>query len=343
MPEGARQLWAASGRLPEGIIYPELIHSGLVETLVQNTDAFNAQSLNAIRLVTARRRGDFMQQSFFKNVANIVQRRQVTGSPSNPDVTSEPIPVDEFVSVKLNRRVGPIDQTLDSFKKIGSQAELEAVSFTVGEQIAKAVMVEQLDTGLLAAVGAIRNTAGLFIDRGPANSPSGTLDTETLVDGLALMGDAASRVVIWIMHSKPFFDLVKNQIAANIDGVSNWNVATATPVTLNRPVLVTDSASLVSQESSPEEAQYTTLGLTADGIVLEDSEEETMFSEIISGRQNLVVRLQGEFAYNVGLKGFAYDTTAGVNPDDTVLGTGSNWTNLMDSIKDLVGVAIQTR
>lgn len=33
MGEGTRQLWAASGRLPEGLIYPELVYSGLSETL----------------------------------------------------------------------------------------------------------------------------------------------------------------------------------------------------------------------------------------------------------------------------------------------------------------------
>jgi hypothetical protein len=81
MAEGTRQLWAASGRLPEGLIYPELVHGGLVETLVQNTDAFNAASGNTIRLVTARRRGDFAQESFIKNVNNLINRRQVTGSP----------------------------------------------------------------------------------------------------------------------------------------------------------------------------------------------------------------------------------------------------------------------
>lgn len=342
--EGTRQFWAASGRLPEGLIYPELIHAGLVETLVQNTDAFNAASNNAIRLVTQRRRGDFAQESFFKNVSNIVQRREVTGSPENGDVTSNPIPMDEFISVKLNRRIGPIDQTLDSFKKIQSQSELEAISFAVGEQIAKAVQIEQLDTGLSAVVASLANTAALFEDRGPANTPQNDLTTDTLLKGLARFGDAASRIRIWVMHSKAFFDLVQNQIAANIDGVSNFNVATATPVTLNRPVLVTDSAALVTSEASPEEPAYYTLGLTEDAVRLEDSEEETMFSEIISGRQNLVLRLQGEFAYNIRLRGRAWDVTnGGINPTDTAIATGSNWDSVMDNVKDLEGVIIQTQ
>jgi hypothetical protein len=53
--EGTRQLWAASGRLPEGLIYPELVHTGISETLVQNSQAFNAASQGAIRLVPTQR------------------------------------------------------------------------------------------------------------------------------------------------------------------------------------------------------------------------------------------------------------------------------------------------
>ena len=331
--EGTRNLWAASGRLPEGLIYPELVHGGLIETLVQNTDAFNAASGNTIRLVTSRRQGDFAQESFIKNVSGLVTRRAVAGSPENATVSSNPVPMDEFVSVKVNRRVGPIDQTLDSFRKIGKAADLEVLSRTLGVQIAKAIQVDQLESGLTSLVAAITNVGALT----NTTSPEATIDTDRLVDGLALFGDAGSRVKLWVMHSKVYYDLVKNQIAANVDGISNLNIATATPVTLNRPVLVSDSASLVTG------GIYTTLGLTENAAVLEDSEEESLMGDLITGKDNLVVRLQGEFAYNIGLKGIAWDVAnGGVNPDDTAIGTGSNWDSVMDDVKDLPGIAIQT-
>lgn len=333
MAEGTRQLWAASGRLPEGLIYPELLHGGMVETLVQNTDAFNAASGNTIRLVTARRRGDFAQESFIKNVSGLVNRRGVAGSPENPAVTSNPVPMDEFVSVKVNRRVGPIDQTLDSFRKLGENANLEILNLKLGGQIAKAIQVEQLDAGLTSLVAAITAQGSLT----NTTSPEALIDTNRLVDGLALFGDAGSRVKMWVMHSKPFYDLVKDQIGLNVDGISNFNIANAAPVTLNRPVLVTDSASLVNGSI------YTTLGLTEDAVVMEDSEEESMFGDLITGKDNLVVRLQGEFAYNIKVKGSAWDVAnGGVNPDDTALGTGTNWDSVMDNVKDLAGIAIQS-
>jgi hypothetical protein len=77
--------------------------------------------------------------------------------------------------------------------------------------------------------------------------------------------------------------------------------------------------------------------------VLEDSEEEMLYTDVITGKENIITRLQGEFAYNMNLKGFAWDVAnGGVNPDDTALGTGSNWDSVMDSDKDLAGFAIRT-
>jgi hypothetical protein len=264
--------------------------------LVQNSAAFNAASQGAIRLVPTRRMGDFAQSSFFKNVANLIERRAVTGSPDNPDVTSKTLPADEFISVKLNRRIGPVDATLDAFKKLGREPNMEVVSFGLGEQVAKAQQLEWLNDGLTAVVAGIANQGSLTITR-----------------------------------------LVKSQIAANIDGVSNFNVARATPITLNRPVLVTDSADLVNGSI------YTTLGLTEDAVVIEESETPYIHNEIISGKENLVVRLQGEYAYNLGLRGLAWDiTNGGINPDNGALGTGTNWDSVMDDVKDLPGVAIQS-
>lgn len=349
MATGGRAAWAASGaasHLPQGLIYPELVHSGMNETLVQNTDAFNEASRNAIRLVTARRRGDFAQESFFKNVSNLINRRDVASqSPGNNTVTPSEVPMNEHISVKLNRRIGPVDQTFDSFRKLGSNVDLEVLSFLLGGQIAKAAQVDQLDAGLRALVAALSQSNNSLVDNFNA-SPAVGMTTATLVNALAKYGDAAGRIVMWVMHSKVYFDLVQNQITANIDGISNFNIAQATPVTLNRPVLVTDSAALVTDPAeSPTEAtnQYTTLALTENAVVLEDSEEEMLYTDVITGRENIVARLQGEFAYNIGVRGYQWDpANGGVNPSNATLATGTNWDLVMDSIKDGAGVAIRT-
>ncbi len=312
-------------------IYDDQVQGGMVETLVQNTDAFNAASRGAIRLVTNRLPGNFEIEAFFQNIDGLVQRRDLT---SVAPVAAQKVTQEEMISVKLNRRVGPIEQTLDAFRKIGAQAGEQSLSFLIGTQIAKAMQVDWLHSGLLSVVNALVNIPAL------GHSAAASLGTSDLVNGLSKMGDASSRVILWLMHSKPYYDLVNNQIADNIDGVSNFNVATATPITLNRPVLVTDDDALILP-GSPN--RYRTLGLVASAVTLEDSEEDMIQNEIVTGLENLVVRLQTEFAYNVGLKGFQWDTTnGGVNPTNAALGTGSNWDQIMANVKDLAGVFVES-
>lgn len=334
MAEGTREDWAGTGRLPQGLIYPELVHAGMVETLQQNTEVFNGASQNTIRQIVRSRLGDFAQESFFGIVSNLINRRLVDASPANPAVVASEMPKEEFINVKLNRRIGPVDQTLDSFRKIGQTPDFEVISFTLGEQIAKAIQVDWLTTGLNAAVAALLNVAVL------SEVSANTITTVNLVDALARFGDKASAIKMWVMTSSVYYDLVKEQIAANITNISDFNIASATPVTLNRPVLITDDAAL-SPVGSP--LIHFTLGLTENAIVMEESEDTLLHTDVITGKENIVARMQGEYAFNIGLKGFKWDVAnGGVNPDATALGTGSNWDKAATADKDLAGVVLTT-
>lgn len=329
----------AAGKASDFKVYQDQFQAGVIETLTQNSTAFNAASAGAISLSTISRRGDFSQQAFFKNVANLISRRDTT---SVSDATILPMTQDEWISVKLNRKIGPVDQTKDAFRKIMAGMSEDEMSFVLGEMAAKAMQVEMLNSALRAGRAALNAQAAVKY----TVPTSGTLGTAGLVSGLAKFGDAASNVVCWVMHSKAYYDLVQSQITANIDGVSNFNVATGTPVTLNRPVLITDSDALIVNAGSGSAAttDYFTLGLTADGLIVENTEEEELVIENVTGKENLITRLQGEFAYNLGVKGFKWDIANGAaNPNDATLGTGSNWDAVRGSFKDFAGVIIQSR
>jgi len=205
-----------------------------------------------------------------------------------------------------------------------------------------AMQLDMLNSSLRATRAALANQASNLYTV-PANA---TLNTLGLVQGLAKFGDAADRIVAWIMHSKAYYDLVANQITANIYGVSNFNIAQGSPVTLNRPVIITDSDALAVDGGAGSTAytNYYTLGLTVGGALVENSEQEELVVIDITGLENLVVRYQGEFAYNLGVKGFKYDiTNGGANPADAALGTGSNWDPAYASLKNWAGIAIQSR
>ena len=71
---------------------------------------------------------------------------------------------------------------------------------------------------------------------------------------------------------------------------------------------------------------------------LEDSQVHDMVVDDITGGEQLAVRIQGEYAYNVGVLGFKYDTTAGINPTDATIGTSGSWDQVVSDVKNAAGV-----
>lgn len=320
-------------------IYQEYLKTRAAETLQQQADVFNAAVNGAIILRTVEKPGDYEYESFFKDIANLVSRRDNT---STSAATKLSMAQDEFVRVKLSRKIGPVDMARDAFRKWMGRYNPTEFSGILGEQIAVAQQLDMANSALLAARAALVNvSSGALLN---TIASSGTITTNGLIDTLAKFGDRADRIVAWVMHSKPYYDLTKQQVTSNITGVSNFNVQTGTPVTLNRPVLVTDSDSLKVTSGSPAVTDYYTLGLTANGVLCEVTETNDVVVDDVTGLEVLMTRLQGEFAYNLGLKGFKYDTAnGGVNPNATAVGTGTNWDKAASYDKALAGVVCKSR
>jgi hypothetical protein len=78
-------------------------------------------------------------------------------------------------------------------------------------------------------------------------------------------------------------------------------------------------------------------------VEVENSEEQDIVVQDVTGLENLVVRFQGEYAYNLGVKGFKYDVTnGGANPNATAVALGTNWDTNLGSVKDRAGVCLMT-
>lgn len=329
----------AIGKASDFSVYTDYIRGGLVETLVQQTALFNAASGGAIRLVPHERLGHYAYESFTKQITDgAISRRDITSTSTANDTA---VTQGDAISVKLNRKIGPLAQTLDAFKKIGESGNAEALNMKVGAQIAQGIVVDQITSALTAAKAAIAGQSSTNL-KDVTGETTKTLTTEYLFDALALMGDQQDKVIVWVMHSKPFFNLVKEQaLTTKIEGIANFNIQTGMPVTINRPVIVVDSSALVVDDTTDT---YYTLGLTADAVRIEESEPRTLVNELVTGIENIAIRLQGEYAYNVGVKGFAWDVAnGGANPTLATLGTTTNWDKVATSTKRLAGVAIYTQ
>jgi hypothetical protein len=62
------------------------------------------------------------------------------------------------------------------------------------------------------------------------------------------------------------------------------------------------------------------------------------------GEENLARIWQGEYSFVLGIRGYAWDAAnGGKSPNDTAVGTGTNWDKIVTSIKDTAGVIVNTQ
>lgn len=325
----------AIGTKTDFVIYQEQFFGGLSETLEQETNVFNEASNGALRLISSTKKGDYEQESFLKSISGLVSRRDIT---STAGVTDLALTQDEFVSVKINRKIGPVANTRDSFRKIARDPG--EFSFMLGQQWGKNMAVDMVNTAVTSAVAALSSQATATFDATATGST--TMTHKNLVNTMAKLGDQSQRIVAWVMNSKSYFDLVGQAITDNVFQVGGAVIYSGTVPTFGRPVIVTDSPALTETDGGGLGVDnYWAMGLVQDAVMVQESEDREIVSETVTGLENLVIRIQGEYAYNLAMLGYKWDIAAGsANPADAALGTGSNWDLALDDVKSRAGVII---
>lgn len=323
----------ATGVKTDMKIYHEEFFAGMNEVVQQNSNVFNGASANAIRLVPRMLKGDYDRESFFKAIETIVSRRDAT---SVADADIQKLEQGELQGVKLNRKIGPVYNTIDSFKKI--QVDPREFSFVLGQQTGEEALRDYVNTGALSVSTAIQAMSPSMVE---VASGSDNLTAQYLIKAMAKMGDRAQRIRAWVMHSKPWFDLMEGQVTDKVTNISDVVIYGGSPGTLGRPVIVTDSPYLVNYQtvtSGPDGDNYIVMGLTEDAVVMNQSEDESIMSDILLGKENLIMQYQGEYAYNIRVKGFAFASS--LNPNAATLGTTGNWTFQMHDSRLGPGCAV---
>lgn len=317
-------------------IYEDEFYSGMYEVEMQNTEAFNAASNNALRLIPREHIGDFSKEAFFTETADVITRRDIT---SNSAGTATELSSDELVGIKLYRRY-QYDKKLTDIKRIGFSEQ--EYSFFVGQQIASSKMKDTLNVGLLGLVTALGTEASNFTSI-VGETPE-TLNYDAIPPILAKFGDASQSLRHIVGHSKPIHNLLGDSFSVETENVAGFSINTGGIPTLNRGLSMTDSNSLVDPTgagTTPDVPSYKTLWLAENALRMEESEDETMWGGQVDGLENLVVRVQGEYAITLKVKGFEY-SSATSNPTDAAVGTAGNWGMVASDTKSTAGVYLET-
>ena len=326
----------AAGTQQNFVIYNEQYHAGAWEKLSQVVEVFNESSANTLQVATREHIGHFSEQSFYRNVADVISHRDVD---STADVEAKKMEQDENVSVKINRRIGPVEQSIDSFKKLGRDPQ--EMSFVLGEMVAEQKLQDMVNTAFLCLAVALGNDNATMVDI-TADNPA-TISHLAFPRALTKMGDRASEIRAIGFHSNPFYSLMQQAMIDKIFEVAGVVIASGNVPTLMKPTVIVDAPALMIENVAPTPNYFNTLMLTSGAVLIEESETETIHSSIVDGKANLMLRYQGEYAYTITLKGHRWDKAAGgENPTNAALGVGANWIRTHD-VKQGPGVLLRTQ
>jgi len=315
-------------------IYEDEFYSGMYETVQQNSQVFNEASNGTMNIVPREHIGDFSKEAFFTEESDVVTRRDIT---ANTDGAATELDSDEQIGMKLYRRF-QWEKKLTDIQRIGYTEE--QYSFIVGEQTGAYKMREMLNTSLLGVVTCLAKSNDNYLDI-TGDSPN-TLNYDSMPNLFVKFGDRANRLQHIVGHSKPLYDLMGDSFGTQTDNVAGFALNTGEFPLLGRSLAITDSSDLtVTDGVSSGVPSYRTLALQGGAVTIEESEPEDVVQEVITGKENLIVRTQGEFEYTLKIKGFKYDDT-GANPNNAALGNAANWTQVATDTKLTPGVFIET-
>ena len=310
-------------------IYDTDYFSGQTEVLMQQ--ALDMQAMNGGIVMEARNmEGELEKASFFEAIGEnaIISDRDPTDmtSASWNDLTmGETVGVRSWKTMKEKKAIS-------AFRALGE--DLDTMSFVLGQQHAKAIALDYLNTACAAAVGAMSSETGMVFD---ATTQTGdeAITTENLVRMRQKLGDNAGALVGLVMHSQMAADLLADQVTSSVSTIAGPSVYTAQIGTLSLPVFVSDSAQLVDDDGV-NPAKYAVIGLTSGGIRLTEAQERDILTRTDDSAANLAVQMTSEWSFFTSIKGFSW--TGNQHPTKADLATAANWSYSYADVKSGPGV-----
>ena len=307
-------------------VFNQYLMDATAETLGQQIQKFNQASNGAIVLTSMAFEGDFFQRSFY--AALHTAQRRVDRYAAQSTAAATALSQLQENSVKVAGGFGPIVFEPGQMTWI-QKNEAEAIAVISG-QLAEAIVADQLNSGIAAGVAAISNVVGATNDV----SATAGISYAALNTAHALFGDSSMALVAQVMNGATYHKL----IGANLTNTPKLFQAQNVLVVdiLGKAVVVTDAPALY-EAGTPNKQKV--LSLASGGITVMDGSDVITNIDTRNGQTRIETTMQADYAFGLGLKGYAWDTASGgKSPTDAELATGANWDKVVTSIKHTAGV-----
>lgn len=306
-------------------VYETEIERNTIELLGQKLDGFNAASNNAMQLSTNAWRGNYSKESFFASIA--AAQRRVDRYAANGAQASTTLSQSEIIGVKVAGGFGPV--IFEPAQMTWMMEDPGAAINAIAEGFANALLADQLNTALSAAVAAVQNIPALV------NDVSATLGLSQIAinDSHRKFGDMSMALVTDFMTGDTYHNLVGQNIANSNQLFVAGNVRVVD--ILGKTVVVTDSPALY-QAGTPNKELV--LSVVTGGIIVDNSSDLVTNLDTTNGKNRIETTWQADYSFGIKLKGFAWDVTnGGKSPTDAELATGSNWDKAVTDNKHTLG------
>lgn len=307
-------------------VFNQYLMDATAETLGQQIQKFNQASNGAIVLTSMAFEGDFFQRSFY--AALHTAQRRVDRYAAQSSAAATALSQLQENSVKVAGGFGPIVFEPGQMTWI-QKNEAEAIAVISG-QLAEAIVADQLNSGIAAAVAAISNVAGATNDV----SATAGISYAALNTAHALFGDSSMALVAQVMNGATYHKLIGANLANTPQLFQAQNVLVVD--ILGKAVVVTDAPALY-EAGTPNKQKV--LSLASGGITVMDGSDVITNIDTRNGQTRIETTMQADYTFGLGLKGYAWDTASGgKSPTDAELATGANWDKVVTSIKHTAGV-----
>lgn len=308
------------------VVFNQTLRQTVIETVAQMVDKFNAASNGAILLTGDGFEGDFFETNFYSSL-HAAQRR-VDRYAANGAQASTALAQLQENQVKIAGGFGPIEFEPGQMTWINA-SEAEAIE-VISRNLAEAILQDELNTAIAALVAAIENVAGL------TNDVSATAAiTYTAMNGAhALFGDRSMSLIAQVMTGSVYHRLIGDNLTNTPQLFQAQNVLIVD--ILGKPVIVTDAPALY-EAGVPNKEKV--LSLVSGAAMVSTNNDVITNVETTNGNERIETTMQADYTFGLGLKGFSWDeTNGGKSPLDAEIATGTNWDQIVTSIKDTAGV-----
>jgi hypothetical protein len=306
-------------------VYNDDIVSTTIELLGQKTDQFNAASGGAIVLSTAAWRGDFSRESFFNQIASA--KRRVDRYAAIAPQAATALTQGEHVGVKVAGGFGPV--LFEPAQMTWLNEDPATAIRAISEGFSDALLADQLNTAVSAAVAAVSGQASLVNDV----SATAGISLQALNGSHAKFGDQSQLLVTDVMTGATWHNLVGKALDNDNRLFLSGNVMVVD--VLGKRYVVSDIPALL-ETGTPDKAKV--LSVVASGIIVDNASDIVSNIETSNGNTRIQTTWQADYSFGLKLKGYSWDVTnGGKSPTDAELATASNWDKAVAEDKHTLG------